>query len=265
MESFHDSKDLRALPHYIPDFSVRAITPVQFLRIRRVHYLAAKRTSCMLAQRGEHGETTSHEEAFHNEWLSTQAASAISRNSSATGMLDAASVGLSPLEMVQKRALLSEGSLKEKLLSNGFPSRTASGGDLVEEKDVSPTEGPKSTSASNSDLTAEQKHKLRSSSSGIIVEVSVHIGDPASRKGSSPQLPRDFGGGDVKAVSSVEMESDSSPEEGSVGEQVEDKVPLMKGKEHKTHTAVPKMRAEGDDDSDPLVTRGVVASKASQC
>jgi hypothetical protein len=73
------------LPPYIPDFSVRVITPIQFLRIRRVHYLAARRTSYMLQMRNT---DLCHEETFHNEWHRTVASGSISRNNSAAGKDD---------------------------------------------------------------------------------------------------------------------------------------------------------------------------------
>lgn len=99
----------RKMPPYVPDYSVRAITPVHFLRIRRMHYLAAKRTSLMVSSSFAE---TGHEEAFHLEWHRTVANSGnISRNNSSAGVTDlSAEPSLSPLERVQRRALRLENS-----------------------------------------------------------------------------------------------------------------------------------------------------------
>nr|KAG5706696.1 hypothetical protein BaRGS_005766 [Batillaria attramentaria] len=63
--SVRDHKDLKFLPAYTPDFSLRACTNVQFLRIKRSHYLAARRATQMMTPSAADAD---QQEAFKREW-----------------------------------------------------------------------------------------------------------------------------------------------------------------------------------------------------
>lgn len=86
MEAVRDVRDSRLLVPYIPDFSVRVITQVQFLKIRRVHYLAARRITYM--QTLETTGASDDQETFHAEWKRCLSRDVLSRQSSVPGNLD---------------------------------------------------------------------------------------------------------------------------------------------------------------------------------
>ena len=256
MESLRDSKDLRNLPAYSPDFSVRAITAVQYLRIRRVHYLAARRTTYMMTS--THEADRCHEDAFHKEWHRTVASSSISRNNSAAGISDLADPSLSPLEMVQKRALLSEGSLKEKAMGAGTPKQPAPREVEVDEAEKEESKDEKAVADSpKADKDAEKKGK-------DLAESDKATGDAVSDKertcaGDKDQdtatllQPSVVGDGDQNAVDG-RTESDSSPDEGGVGKGMGDKIPLVNTKEgSRTTLSGQRGWAEDEDESSPLV------------
>ncbi|KAL8562755.1 hypothetical protein ACOMHN_022630 [Nucella lapillus] len=187
MESLKDSRDLRQLPLYTPDFSVRAITPVQFLHIRRVHYLAARRTSCMMASKPGGGDA-SQEEAFDKEWHRTMADS-FSRNTSAAGMCDMAEPSLSPLEIVQKQVLASESSLKDRIIVNSTHASleekdSQDTSESVEEKasaggSLKAHSSKGSLQSSSSLPSGENKPKIHTPSNEMVVEALV---TPANNK-----------------------------------------------------------------------------------
>ena len=274
---------MHSLAPYIPDFSVRVITPVQFLRIRRVHYLAARRTSSMMSSKAP--EDPCHEEAFHTEWQRTMAAQAISRNNSAAAVSDLAEAGLSPLEMVQKCALMSEGSHKDKFaVFSGHRHAAGSKGSAegiaalevgtegkgklasadslrANSPSGSPLASGSSPLASGGSPLGHQKWKLRASSSDsaadVVPAVTVHNGRTRGEEDgdSAPLLTNNVGEGDLK-VSTTSTESESSPEEGGKGDTVvEDKVPLVSCKDARTTPSGQKGWVDDEDESSPLVSK----------
>ena len=52
--------------HYIPDFSVKATNSVIFMRIRRDHYIAARRATLM--GRSKYRMSNAEDETFNREW-----------------------------------------------------------------------------------------------------------------------------------------------------------------------------------------------------
>ncbi|XP_076461512.1 metal transporter CNNM4-like [Babylonia areolata] len=276
MESLKDSQDLRHLPLYSPDFSVRAITAVQFLRIRRVHYLAARRTSCMMGSNP--GEDGSQEEAFHKEWHRTQA-DAMSRNTSVGGMCDIGEPSLSPLEIVQKRALASESSLKDRVV---MANAAQASKDSPEEKGVQDTSESQASSGSlkthsskgsllsSTSLPGDGKARTQAPSRENVTEVLISPPPPQEKDsgamgeggkpsgdGNNPSAAGYLCDGDAKGVGvgSGRKEVDLSPEEGGGG--VGDRVPLVSIKEKDQRTTLTGQNglAEEEDESCPLVSK----------
>lgn len=271
IETLKDSKDLRSLPPYIPDYSVRAVTPVQFLRIRRVHYLAARRTSTMISSKP--AEDPCHEEAFHNEWHRTVASNSISRNNSAAGMSET-ETSPSPLEMAQKQAIMSEGSLKDKFMGNTTHIHLASKGsaERISGTDLAESRGKKASADSlrtnssgdspksvKSPLGDQKQKPLMVPSGGAseVVTVSVHNGRTCGEKeggDSGLLLPNNIGDSNLKA-NAASTESESSPEEEGAGKVVEDKVPLVSCKDSRTTPSGQKGWAGEEDENTPLVSK----------
>ena len=52
---------------YTPDFSVRAITDLQYMKIRRPHYIAARRAT-MMERQPKTPDTDQTEDPFTREW-----------------------------------------------------------------------------------------------------------------------------------------------------------------------------------------------------
>lgn len=268
IETLKDAKDLRSLPPYVPDFSVRAITPVQYLRIRRVHYLAARRTSSMMSTRS--AEEQCHEEVFHTEWHRTVAANSISRNNSAAGMSDMAEENPSHLDALQKQAMASEGSLKDKFIANYHSASQGSaegipGSDLPESpKKKASADSIRTNSTGGSPMSVssprgDQKQNPPAVSNGSaseVVTVSVHNGRTCGGEDgdSGPLLPNSIGDGDLKA-SAVSTESESSPEEGGAIKGVEDKVPLVSCRDIRTTPSGQKGWGGEEDENSPLMSK----------
>ncbi|KAK7110333.1 hypothetical protein V1264_014225 [Littorina saxatilis] len=240
IDALKESRDLRTLTPYIPDFSVRMITQVQFLRIRRVHYLAARRTSHLRVQ-----DENSHEEAFHKEWNRTVASQSLSRNNSASAMSDLVDPG--SLNMVHN-ALMSDPGLKDRITANSTPHHE-------QEKKVrgESVDSLKMNSSVSSGIDQTSKGP---SSDGVVADVpsvSFSNGRTKGDKGGedSPLLPNNTGDSDQKISAESEL---SSPEEGGGGAVVEDRVPLVSAKESRTTpSGQSKGWVEDDDESSPLV------------
>ena len=110
-QSLKDVKDLRSLPPYHPDYSLRAVTILQFLRIRRVHYLIARRTTSMMFCRPDDG-TVCHEDVFTEDWHRTVSkASNMSRNNSAVGLDDGSLPGAALSDVALGHSAVSSCSL----------------------------------------------------------------------------------------------------------------------------------------------------------
>ena len=58
----------KPMPVYTPDFSVKAITDVRYLKILRTYYIAAYRASILERSAAPH-EMDKHEDAFTKEWI----------------------------------------------------------------------------------------------------------------------------------------------------------------------------------------------------
>ena len=59
---------------YIPDFSVKAITDLQYLRLRRAHYMVALRATQMERQSKKPDGNQAVEDSFDREWQRAQTA-----------------------------------------------------------------------------------------------------------------------------------------------------------------------------------------------
>jgi hypothetical protein len=59
-------------PTYTPDFSVKALTDVQYLKIHRAHYIAAYRATLVERHPKSHPVTQDDEDPFLKEWSRIQ-------------------------------------------------------------------------------------------------------------------------------------------------------------------------------------------------
>ncbi|XP_071089703.1 metal transporter CNNM4-like [Haliotis cracherodii] len=80
-----ESVDYKKEP-YTPDFTIKAKSFVQYLRIRRSHYIAARHTSMMVRKQHEHVQN--EEEHFKKEWHKALNSSQMSRNNSSVTFSD---------------------------------------------------------------------------------------------------------------------------------------------------------------------------------
>src|SRR6218665_1544792 len=93
---------------YIPDFTVRAKTDLQYLRIRRAHYLVARRATLMECQQKSLQGITC-EDQFEEEWRKAQIAITPDQNKSDS---DSVRDDLSPKDVTVKGLSDSKISLK---------------------------------------------------------------------------------------------------------------------------------------------------------
>nr|KAG5696757.1 hypothetical protein BaRGS_013566 [Batillaria attramentaria] len=262
MEDIRDIKDLRNLPPYTPDFSVKALTAIQFLRIRRVHYLAAKRTTYMMTSTAADSDHD-HQEAFHKEWHRAVAGKeCLSRNSSGVGMSEVSGERKPTKDKLLKTSLLQSTTPVHPITTKAdLEDHSADGRLSKASKDKSklstPLKGSASADASGSaeNVTAsetpagDKEDAKPTKDAGDVPAVEIH--DGRTFNDSSSLLPKQkAGGGTKRALAEV----GSSPEDGGELEKVvvEDKVPLMGGKD--SWTASDKVWVEEEEEETaPLV------------
>ncbi|KAL8578665.1 hypothetical protein ACOMHN_007123 [Nucella lapillus] len=261
MENLRDSKDLRSLPPYTPDFSVLAVTPVQFLRIRRVHYLAARRTSYMMMTCSQ--SDNSHEQTFHDVWHRTVAAS-MSRNNSAAAINELPLDGsLNPLEVVQK---LADGALTDNPVADSGQPHSAVNAETKEESGDSGSDREKShldsllsASSLHSEGPVHAKQKARETSSPLLNDSHAY-----GENGESCVLLKSnyVDAEDRKSLSDAGSDSQERKVEKAMG----DKVAVVNSKESRTISpGSPKRWAEDGEESAPLVSSEDLDDRTMEC
>ncbi|XP_076464792.1 unextended protein-like [Babylonia areolata] len=267
IERLKDVTDLRLLPPYTPDFSVKALTPMQFLRIHRVHYLAARRTSCISSS--SFGDSHCSEKTFKDVWMRT-----VSQNNSAATLQELPEVDLSHVGLLHKGALQADSLLKDHDMANNQHSPT----DTLDTKEggsmggwgLGGGEAITMDPLHSSSCSHSHSHSQGPDSQPQVDSQVREMAESGSRAGDRSSLSTVDGkavgeGGDSSALmllngtdgshGRTEARTDSDSEEREAEKARGDKAAVMNSKESMTSPSSEKQWVEEEDENAPLVGR----------
>lgn len=126
---------------YVPDFTFTATTAMQFLRVRRVHYMAARRATILFqSQQASHSE----DETFNKEW-NQAVREGFSKNNSSIGVGDLTTAECQSSDNLLKQMQVTEAQLADdrtrsksmlEVQSPGSMSKTGSESSPLKEKSL---------------------------------------------------------------------------------------------------------------------------------